>query len=119
MRVERGITLLGTMFFLMLFAICALIGFKVMPFYTDYFTMRGMLRNMATEMRSATDTELRNGFSMRANTNYLNNFKPSDMVIDRSQGMLTLTVDVSKKVPLFTGVSLCMQLDAVGEATLK
>jgi hypothetical protein len=119
MRAEKGITLLGTIFFLALVAVCALIGFKVAPFYVDYFNMRSMLRNMAVEMRSATDSELRRGFSIRANANYLNDYSPQDMTIDRTEGILTLTVEVTKKAPMVAGVSLCMKLDAVGEAPLK
>lgn len=119
MRSERGITLLGTIFLLMLLAVGALIGFKVAPFYIDYFNMRSMLRNMAVEMRSATDSDIRRGFSIRANANYLNDYSPQDLIIDRTEGILTLTVEVTKKAPLVAGVSLCMKLDAIGDAPLK
>jgi hypothetical protein len=116
---QRGVTLIGLIFFLALGTIVALIGFRVVPFYIDYFTMRSMLQNLATEKRDAPDRDLRQDFSMRLSTNYLNGYKPSDLDINRDQGYLTLTVSMSDKKPLVGGVSLLMELDAKGSALLK
>jgi hypothetical protein len=116
---QKGITLIGLIFFLTLGTIVALIGFRVVPFYIDYFTMRNMLQNLATEKRDAPDRELRNNFDMRSSTNYLRGYKPSDMEISRDQGRLTLTVHMSDKKALVGGISLLMELDAQGSSILK
>jgi hypothetical protein len=119
MKRQSGVTLIGVIFFLGLISVVALLGFKVTPFYIDYFSMQSMLKNLATEKTGATDTELRYAFAKYANTNYLNAYSPNDMTIDRGQGMLTLSVDVDKKAPLFAGITLCMHLEAKGEASLR
>lgn len=119
MRTQKGITLIGALFFLALAAIVALIGFRVVPFYIDYFTMRGMLNNLASERAEATDMELRRDFDMRANTNYLTGYGAKDLDISRDEGMLTLSIAMSDKKPLVGGVSLLMELEAKGAARLR
>ena len=99
--------------------IVALIGMRAAPFYIDYFTMRSMLQNLASEKRTATDRELRRDFDMRANTNYLIGYGSGDLVIDRDNGYLTLTVSMSDKKSLVGGVSLLMELDAKASAILN
>lgn len=119
MKTQKGITLIGLIFFLALGSLVALIAMRVAPFYIDFFTMRSMLGNMAMEKRGATDRELRRDFDMRANSNYLTGYSGSDMVIDRDNGYLTLTVFMTDKKSLVGGVSLLMELDAKGSAILK
>ena len=116
---QRGMTFIGLIFFLVLFAGSALIAFKVVPFYIDYFTMRSMLNNIASEQTNATDSELRLSFARRANTNYLIGYSTSDLDIERDRGYLTLTVPLERKSPLFGGVSLLMELEAKAVAPLK
>ncbi len=119
MKQQRGVTLIGTIFFLILFAGVALVGFKVVPFYIDYFTMKSMLGNLASEKTKDSDGELRQGFAMRASTNYLIGYEPSDLEIDRDHGLLTLTYYMERKAPLVAGVSLLMQEEAKASAPLK
>jgi hypothetical protein len=116
---QNGVTLIGLIFFLALGTIVTLIGFRVVPFYIDFFTMRGMLQNLATEKRNATDRELRRDFEMRLSSNYLNGYNSGDLEIDRDQGYLTLIVPMSDKKPLVGGVSLVMELEAKGSAILQ
>ena len=116
---QQGVTLIGLAFFLALGTIVALIGMRAAPFYIDYFTMRSMLQNLASEKRTATDRELRRDFDMRANTNYLIGYGSGDLVIDRDNGYLTLTVSMSDKKSLVGGVSLLMELDAKASSILN
>jgi hypothetical protein len=119
MKTEKGVTLIGLMFFLALGTIVALIGFRVVPFYIDYFTMRSMLQNLATEKRDAPDRDLRRDFDMRANTNYLIGYTAKNLDISRDKGRLTLSVDMSDRKPLVGGVSLLMELTAEASAVQK
>lgn len=119
MKKQKGVTLIGLVFFLALGTIVALIGMRVAPFYIDFFTMRSMLQNLATEKRKATDREIRRDFDMRASTNYLTGYSSGDLVIDRDNGYLTLTVSMNDKKSLVGGVSLLMELDAKGSAILN
>jgi hypothetical protein len=119
MKTQRGVTMLGMLFFLALTASVALIGFRVAPFYIDYFTMRSMLNKLAGEKGGATDGELRRDFDMRANTNFLTGYSAKDLDINRDEGMLTLSVAMSDKKPLAAGISLLMELEAKGSARLQ
>jgi hypothetical protein len=119
MRTQRGVTLIGLIFFLALGSMFALIGMRVAPFYIDYFSMRSMLQNMATEKRAAPDRELRRDFEMRANSNYLSGYSSADLIIDRDKGYLTLSVPMRDKKSLVGGVSLLMELEAKGSAILN
>lgn len=119
MRWQRGVTLIGLIFFLALATIVALLAFRVVPFYVDYFTMRSVLQNLATEKRDATDREFYKDFEMRASANYLNAFSAKDLNISRDHGILTLSVQMTDKKPVGAGISLLMELEAKGSAIQK
>lgn len=119
MKTQRGVTLIGLIFFLFLGTIVALLAFRVVPFYVDYFTMRSMLQNLASEKRDARDRELMQDFEMRANANYLNAYRAKDLEINRDQGVLTLSVVMTDKKPLGAGISLLMELEAKASTIQK
>jgi hypothetical protein len=118
-RQERGLTLISLLFLLALAAGAALVGFKIMPVYLDYFTIKHSLESVLAEGTDQTDGELRATMDRRLDVNYIEDIRARDMQISRDNGQLTLTVPISRKNHLVGGVSLCVDLDATASAPLK
>lgn len=112
MKRERGLTLIGLLFLLALAAGVALVGFKVAPAYMDYFTVKNSLENILAEGTDQDDASLRSTFDRRLDVNFVKDITAKDLHISRDDGMLTLSVPISRKEHLFGGVSVCVDLEA-------
>lgn len=119
MNRERGLTLIGLLFMLVVVAVFALVAFRVVPTYIDYFTVRHSLQSILAEGGDQSDGDLRATFDKRLNVNYIQDISDKDLEINRDNGMLTLTVPISRKSPLFGGVSICVDLDATASTAVK
>jgi type II secretory pathway pseudopilin PulG len=116
MNQERGMTLISLLFVLALAACAALVGFKVIPAYIDYFTIKHSLESVLAEGADQSDADLRKTMDARLNVNYIQDITARDMEINRDNGALTLSVPISRKEHLFGGISVCVDLDATASA---
>lgn len=119
MNRERGLTLIGLIFALILAAAVALVAFRIVPAYIDYFTIKHSLASILEEGGDQSDMALRKTLDMRLNVNYIAGMNARDLVIDRDNGMLTLTMPINRKEHLFGGVSVCIDLEAKASTSLK
>lgn len=119
MRQERGFTLISLLFLLALAASVALIGFKIAPAYIDYFTIKHTLQNILAEGTSQTDADMRASLDRRLDVNYIEDITARDLQISRDNGVLTLTVPISRKKPLVGGISISVDLDATASAPIR
>jgi hypothetical protein len=119
MNHQRGLTLISLLFLLGLAMAAALVSFKVIPAYIDYFTIKHSLESILAEGTDQSDSDLRKTMDARLNVNFIQDIKSSDMDINRDNGTLTLTVPISRKEHLMGGISLCVDLNATASAPLK
>lgn len=119
MNRERGLTLIGLIFILFFAAILALVAFRVIPAYIDYFTIKHSLQTLLDEGTDQSDADLRASLDKRLNVNYIQDITARDLEISRDGGMLTLTVPISRKEPLVGGVSICVDLDAIASKPIS
>lgn len=119
MNQERGLTLIGLLFLLALAASAAMVGFRIMPAYIDYFTVKHTLENILIAGSDQTDSDLRKTLDARLNVNFIQDISARDLVIERDKGVLTLTVPINRKEHLVGGVSVCVDLEAMASTRIK
>jgi hypothetical protein len=119
MRQERGFTLISLLFLLALAAGVALVGFKIVPAYIDYFTIKHTLQNILAEDTDQTDVSLRSSLDRRLDVNFIKDIDSHALHISRDDGVLTLTVPIARKEHLAGGISICVDLEATASAPVK
>lgn len=119
MRRDKGFTLITLIFLLGLAAFAALAAFRVIPAYMDYYAVKGSLENILASDGPKSNEALRGSFAKRLDVNFIKSVDARDLDINTENGMLTLTVPVSRKGALFGGVSLCVDLEAKASAPVK
>lgn len=119
MKTQRGLTLLGLIFFLILAAMAAWVAFKIVPAYIDYYTVQHSLENVVRDTDDQTNESLRKTFDARLNVNFIRDITARDLVIEREDGVLTLSVLISRKERLVGGVSVCVDLEARATTALR
>ena len=119
MKRERGFTLITLLFLLGLAIGASIIAFKIVPTYLTYFSVRSSLENILKEDDLKTNEAIRSSFAKRLDVNFIEEIDSSDLVIDKDNGELTLSVPVSSKSHLIAGVSIAVDLEATASAPLQ
>lgn len=120
MQRQNGFTLITLLFLLALAIGVALVAFRVVPAYMDYFTVRNSLENiLKTGGVDQSNESLRDSFEKRLDVNFVKNVTARDLEIDKDGGMLTLRVPINRKEHLVGGVSLSIDLEATASAPLQ
>ena len=107
----------GMSFFMLVFvmAVCAvvlLLGLKLFPVYSQYFNIKSVFKGMAAseEVRSGTVAEIHKSFDRRATIGYVEDITADDLEITKEGGETVVTAAWQKKIPLFTGYTLLVDL---------
>ena len=108
---QRGMTMLGfliTLAVVMFFLYC---GMKIVPMYTEYYSVKKALAGLAAEPGIATKSkeQVRDLFFRRLYMSYANNVKSDALKIESTDQGLMLTVDYEQRRELLAN------LDVVGK----
>ncbi len=110
MQSQRGITLTGFMVFAVIFIVVLLLGFKIGPAYSEFYTIQKIFRAMAADsaLQNATRGELNSAFNARAGVDNIKAIGYEQMEIVKDGSGLVISAAYSVKVPLFKNLSACM-----------
>ena len=111
---QRGLSMIGFLFVAVVLVAMAMLAMKLVPAYMEFFSVKKILNTMGQEsdLRSKGNAEIRNDFARRANVGYTTVVKPSDLTIDRSQGVPVISADYAFRTKLFGNVSLVVDFSA-------
>ena len=99
---QAGVSLIGLVVVLILLAILALFGMKVIPSYMEFRSMKNAIQAIARERPGGAPADIRRAFEARSNIDGFESVKPQDLVIEKG----SISFAYRKEVPLFTGVGL-------------
>lgn len=111
-NLQRGLTLGGLIVWLIILAIVALLGMKLVPAYMEYGTARNAIEAIARERNASTPAEVRRAFESRAAIDDINTVKGSDLEITKEGGETVISFAYRKEVPLFANVGVYMDFAA-------
>lgn len=111
MHSQRGITLTGFMIFAALAVGALLIGFKIGPVYSEFYTIQKIMRTVASEpaMQAASRGEINTAFNNRATIENIKVISYENLEVSKDGGKLVISANYSVKVPLFYNLSAYME----------
>ena len=111
---QSGLSLVGVMLVGSMAAAVVLLGLRLVPVVSEYFGIKRALAAVAgaANPQTATVSELRNAFTKRAIVDDISSITASDVDVTKENGRIVMSVDYSRKVPLFTNVSLLIEFSA-------
>ena len=109
---QRGMSFFMLVFVMAVCAVVLLLGLKLFPVYSQYFNIKSVFKGMATseEVRSGTVAEIRKSFDRRATIGYVEDISADDLEITKEGGETVVSAAWQKKIPLFTGYTLLVDL---------
>lgn len=111
---QRGATMLGMLIVGAMVVFVALIVMKMVPAYTEFMSVKKVLRAMEQESLSSMSTkEIKDSFDKRASIDYISSVKGSDLNIEKGEGGETVvTVDYQITKPIVGNVSVLIDFSA-------
>lgn len=113
MHKQRGLTLIGFIFILIIAAFFALMAMRLVPSYVEYFGVVKAMNSLASEPNSAQKSmsEIRGELDFKASFQYVDSTTLSGrqaVRVDRSNGKSNLVVEYNKQVPFLYNISFLL-----------
>lgn len=115
MRTQHGLSLVGLLMVSAIVVVVALIGFKLLPAYIEYFTIKRVVTDLANgvEVRGGTVRDVQAAFSRRAQIDGITSVGPDDLEVVKQGDGFEVAANYRVEVPLFGNVSACIDFEAV------
>ena len=112
MKQQRGLSLIGLLLVSALIVVVALVGFKLLPAYIEYFTVKRVISDIASETRGGTVRDVSVAFTRRAQIDDITALHASDLEITKQGEGFTIQAAYQRCVPLFANISVCIDFEA-------
>jgi hypothetical protein len=112
MRDERGITILGFLFVAAVVITVALVGFRVLPAYIEYFAVQKALQTALEDAPTGNVAEVRRAFDRKAGAGYIESVRPADIQVLRQGNAITATASWQRVLPMIGNASILLDFDA-------
>src|SRR5205823_3013144 len=110
---QSGLTIVGFVFVAAVVLSIAMIGFRVLPSYIEYFSVEKTLRQTLTNARdNPTLDQLRKDFDLKASPDYTDSVRGRDLELTREGNALVLTASWTSTLHLVGNVSILLEADA-------
>jgi hypothetical protein len=112
MRNERGLTMIGFAFVAAVVVVVALVGFRVLPAYIEYFQVQKSLQGSLDDSEAGSLAEVRRNFDRRIGASYVDSVRPSDVTVSRQGNQIVAAVAWQRILPMIGNASILLDFDA-------
>ena len=106
---QRGITLTGLIFILIILALIAMLAMKVVPAVIEYRAISKAI--VDAKQAGTTVREIQLSFDKRAEVGYLDAIRGADLEIIKVENEFEVSFAYEKKIPLFGPASLVLDFN--------
>ena len=115
-RRQSGLSMIGFLFVVVVLLVVAIVGFRVLPSYIEYFSVRSALIQSMSETQDLNNPgELRKLFQRRADAGYIESVGGGDIALRKDGGHWVATLAWTRKLPLVSNVSLLIEFETKAE----
>ena len=112
MRHQRGLSMIGFLFVAAVLMVCALLAFRMIPAYIEYYTVQRALEEAISSTNDLSQTTIRRHVERKLNADYVDSVSAKDVQVTKNGNKITASVSWETKLPLVHNVSLLMEFDA-------
>ena len=113
-RQQRGLSMVGLLFWGTIIVFVALVTMKLVPAYMEFFTVKKILADIGNESRGGgmSNAAIRDRFERRAMIDNISTVGPADLKISRGSGRSVVSVEYAFQTKLVGNVSLLVNFSA-------
>jgi hypothetical protein len=110
-RAQRGLSMIGFLFIAAVVVVVAIIGFRMMPSYVEYFTIQKAVEQSLREAPDPQPAVVRKAFEKFIAADYIDSVRAADLQIERQGNAMVASVAWQKQLHLVGNVSLLLDFD--------
>src|SRR4051812_40308761 len=103
---QTGVSLSGLIIVFAILIVLALVGMKVGPAFSEFFTAKNHIKVIATEKRNGSVAEIRKAWDQRTMIDEVKVISGNDLEITKEGGDVVISFAYKKEVPLFSNIGL-------------
>lgn len=109
-RGQHGFTIVSTLVLMAFIAGVILLGFKVIPVYTEYSAVRQAVKDVSEET-SSSEYQIRKDFNTKADVSDISSLRGQDLQVVAAGGMVHVRAAYRREVPLFANIGLTFDFE--------
>lgn len=110
---QRGLSMLGFIFVAVLVAGAVMIGFRTVPSYIEYFTVKKVMQKTLQDSPEPFSlNKFRSDFDLKASADYIDSVRGSDIDVVKEGNALVATANWTNKLHLGGNVSIVLDFEA-------
>jgi hypothetical protein len=109
---QRGLSMLGFLFVAAVVVVVALLSFRMVPAYIEYFTIQKALDAALADSNDLSIVSIRKAMERRLSVDYADAVTAKDVEVTKNGNTVTAAVSWEKKLPLVKNVSILLEFDA-------
>ena len=110
---QHGLTIIGFIFVAVFVMLAAMIGFRMVPAYIEWYTVQKVMANtLATSKDGFTLYQFRRDFDIKAAADYIDSVRGADVEVVKDGNNLVATASWTKVLHLVGNVSLLLEFEA-------
>jgi Tfp pilus assembly protein PilE len=111
---QRGLTIIGFLLVAAVIVVFAMVGFRVVPAYVEYFAVTKALQDQLNVADAGTqDLEsFRKGLSGRFNVGYVESVAPADVLLTKTGNNIVATADWERRLHMIGNAYILLEFEA-------
>lgn len=112
---ERGLSMIAFLFVAAVIVVVAAVGFRVVPAYIEYFTVKSALEKSLRDAPDPSPAVVKKSFEKYVAADYIDSVTAADLNVAKDGNVITATVAWQRELHLVGNVSLLLDFDAVAQ----
>jgi len=109
---QRGLSMIGFLFVSAVVLVVALLAFRMMPAYIEYFTIQKALEGALADSNDLSVMSIRRAMDRRLAADYADAITAKDVEVTKNGSVVTAAVSWEKRLPVVKNVSILLEFDA-------
>ena len=111
-RSQRGLSIIGFLLVAAVVIIFALVGFRVLPSYIEYFTVQKALQATLAEPGNLTPQDIRRSLERRITGDYVDSVRASDVTVTKEGNQIVASLSWQKILHMVGNASILLDFEA-------
>jgi Tfp pilus assembly protein PilE len=109
---QRGLTIIGFLLVAAVVVIFALVGFRVLPAYIEYFTVQKALEATLADNSNTTPQDIRRSLERRISADYVDSVRASDVTVSKEGNLIVASLAWQKILHMVGNASILLEFEA-------
>jgi hypothetical protein len=110
-QAQRGLSMIAFLFVAAVVVVVAIIGFRMMPSYVEYFTIQKAVEQSLRDSPDPQPAVVRKAFEKFIAADYIDSVRAADLQIEKQGNAMTASVAWQKQLHMVGNVSLLLDFE--------